>query len=128
MHTIVLILHILIAFALIGLILIQQGKGADAGSGFGAGSSGTVFGARGSASFLSRMTAALAAVFFVTSMVLGYFATQPQGPTSVIQNGPPAPVSQQSAPKQQKVTPPVKPAAPAQPAQAPSDVPKVPQQ
>ena len=68
-----------------GLVLLQRGKGADAGAGFGAGASGTVFGARGSASFLSRTTATLAALFFATSLTLAYLGgRKPEAPKSVI--------------------------------------------
>ena len=72
LHTATIVLHVLIAAAIVGLVLLQRGKGADAGAGFGAGASGTVFGARGSASFLSRTTATLAALFFGTSLALAY--------------------------------------------------------
>lgn len=64
--------HILVAVVLIGLILIQQGKGADVGASFGAGASNTVFGSQGTGSFLFRVTAGLALTFFVTSMSLSY--------------------------------------------------------
>jgi preprotein translocase subunit SecG len=67
------VLHILIALALIGLVLIQRGRGADIGAAFGSGASQTVFGSRGSASFLTRATAVLAALFFVSSLGLAYF-------------------------------------------------------
>lgn len=70
MLTFVLALHIIIAISMIGLILIQHGKGADAGASFGAGAAGTVFGAAGSANFLTRTTAVLAGLFFITSLVL----------------------------------------------------------
>ena len=63
--------YLLVAIVMIGFILIQQGKGADAGASFGGGASGTVFGSAGSANFLSRTTAILATVFFVISIVLG---------------------------------------------------------
>ena len=76
MQTVLVVLHIFVAVGLIGLILIQHGKGADAGAAFGSGASATVFGARGSASFLTRATAGLATMFFVISMALGYFASQ----------------------------------------------------
>jgi len=69
-------LHVLVAIVIIGLVLLQHGKGADMGSGFGGGSSTGLFGATGSANFLSRTTAVLAAVFFATSLGLAYFATQ----------------------------------------------------
>jgi preprotein translocase subunit SecG len=72
----VLVFHLLVAGLIIGLVLLQRGKGAEAGTGFGAGASGTVFGSRGSASFFSRATAVLATLFFVTSLALAYFATQ----------------------------------------------------
>ncbi|MCC6302669.1 MAG: preprotein translocase subunit SecG [Gammaproteobacteria bacterium] len=70
------VLHILIAIALIGLVLIQRGRGADIGAAFGSGASQTVFGARGSASFLTRATGVLAALFFISSLVLTYFYSQ----------------------------------------------------
>ena len=70
MYQVIIVGHVLVGLAVIGLILIQHGKGADAGAAFGSGSSGTVFGAQGSASFLSRTTAVLAAVFFSTSLGL----------------------------------------------------------
>ena len=72
---IVIIAHVLVALAIIGLVLLQHGKGADMGSGFGGGSSGSLFGATGSANFLSRATAVLATVFFLTSLGLAYLAT-----------------------------------------------------
>lgn len=74
METILIVVHLLLALGLIGLVLIQHGKGADAGAAFGSGASATVFGARGAASFLSRTTAVLATLFFVTSLVLAGFA------------------------------------------------------
>jgi preprotein translocase subunit SecG len=73
--TLVIVLHVLIALAIIGLVLLQHGKGADMGSGFGGGASGSLFGATGSANFLSRATAVLATVFFVTSLGLAYLAS-----------------------------------------------------
>ena len=78
--------HGLLCFAIIALVLLQRGKGADAGAGFGSGASGTVFGARGSATFFSKMTAILATLFFVTSMSLAWFATRPkvEAPKSIV--------------------------------------------
>jgi preprotein translocase subunit SecG len=76
LHNIVLVVHVLIAVAIIGLVLLQQGKGADAGAAFGSGASSTVFGSRGSGSFLTRATAILAALFFTTSLSLAYIAKQ----------------------------------------------------
>ena len=79
LQTAIIISHVFLAAALILLILLQHGKGADAGAAFGAGASGTVFGARGSASFLSRTTAVLATFFFLTSLTLAYIGGQQSG-------------------------------------------------
>jgi preprotein translocase subunit SecG len=76
MQLILTVLHLMLAIGLIGLILIQHGRGADAGAAFGSGASSTVFGAQGSGSFLSRSTAIIATLFFLTSMALAYFAAQ----------------------------------------------------
>jgi len=72
---IIVVVHVLIALAIIGLVLLQHGKGADMGSGFGGGASGSLFGATGSANFLSRTTAVLATLFFISSLGLAYLAT-----------------------------------------------------
>ena len=72
---VVVVAHVLIALAIIGLVLLQHGKGADMGSGFGGGASSSLFGATGSANFLSRATAVLATTFFLTSLGLAYLAT-----------------------------------------------------
>lgn len=72
LFTILVVVQVLVAISLVGLILIQHGKGADAGAAFGSGASGTVFGAQGAANFLSRATAALATAFFVISLALAY--------------------------------------------------------
>ncbi|CDI03118.1 MAG: preprotein translocase subunit SecG [Candidatus Competibacter denitrificans] len=84
-NTFILAAHTVVAIALIALVLVQQGKGADAGAAFGSGASATMFGSRGAASFLSRTTAVLATVFFLTSLTLGYFATQGSAPKSVVE-------------------------------------------
>ena len=76
METLVLVLHILVAFGMITLILLQQGKGAEAGASFGGGASNTVFGASGSANFLTKSTAVLTTIFFITSLALAIFAKQ----------------------------------------------------
>ena len=76
MQLILTVLHLVLAIGLIGLILIQHGRGADAGAAFGSGASATVFGAQGSGSFLTRSTAIIATLFFLTSMTLAYFASQ----------------------------------------------------
>ena len=73
MFTVLLVIHVFMAVGLIVLVLIQHGKGADAGAAFGSGSSATVFGSQGSASFLTRLTAVLATGFFITSMTLAYY-------------------------------------------------------
>jgi preprotein translocase subunit SecG len=75
LETILFVVQIVVAIALCGLILLQHGKGADMGAAFGSGSSGSLFGAAGSANFLSRTTAILAAVFFLTSLGLTYLGT-----------------------------------------------------
>ena len=83
----VLIGHTVIALLIIVLVLVQRGKGADAGAAFGAGASGTVFGARGSGSFFSRMTAVCATIFFMTSLGLAYLSSQNStAPTSILDN------------------------------------------
>lgn len=84
--TLVLVVHVLVAIGIIGLVLLQHGKGADAGAAFGGGASGSVFGATGSANFLSRATAILAVIFFSTSLGLAYLAThKPRSGASVMQ-------------------------------------------
>ena len=83
--------HVLVSLAICGLVLLQRGKGADAGAAFGSGASGTVFGARGSANFLSRATAVLATLFFVNSLALAYLTTQRTAPDSVVDSVLPTP-------------------------------------
>ncbi|MBI3141163.1 MAG: preprotein translocase subunit SecG [Rhodocyclales bacterium] len=94
--------HILVGLAIIGLVLVQHGKGADMGAAFGSGASGSLFGASGSANFLSRTTAVLATVFFLTSLGLSYMATnRTQAPTSVmeqVKTQPAAPVEKTDGP------------------------------
>jgi preprotein translocase subunit SecG len=121
---VVIVLHVLIALVIIGLVLLQHGKGADMGSGFGGGASGSLFGATGSANFLSRATAVLATLFFLTSLGLAYLATnKPRTGGGVLD----AVKTQQSAPAQEEAAkkPPVEapkgaaPSAPASPAETP---------
>lgn len=82
----ILAVQLIAALAMIGLILVQHGKGADMGAAFGSGSSGSLFGASGSANFLSRTTAVLAAVFFVTTLALAYFGNaRPAASGSVLE-------------------------------------------
>ncbi len=83
----VLIGHTVIALLIIILVLLQRGKGADAGAAFGAGASGTVFGARGSGSFFSRATAVCATLFFASSLTLAYLSSQkPSAPSSLLED------------------------------------------
>ncbi len=97
--------HVLLALMIIGLVLLQRGKGAEAGAGFGSGASGTVFGARGTSTLFSKLTAVFAALFFVTSLSLAYLGTRGPGePTSVLERSvlsTPAP----AAPAQNSVQP-----------------------
>jgi preprotein translocase subunit SecG len=82
----ILAVHVLLALMIIGLVLLQRGKGAEAGAGFGSGASGTVFGARGTSTLFSKLTAVFAALFFVTSLSLAYLGTRSSGePTSVLE-------------------------------------------
>ena len=97
MQSMVLIGHTLVAVLIIVLVLLQRGKGADAGAAFGSGSSGTVFGARGSSSFFSRATGILATIFFITSLTLAYMSSQrSSGPESLLENAPSIEVQTQS--------------------------------
>ena len=75
-ETLILVFHVLITLAIVGLILIQHGKGADMGAGLGSGASSTVFGSGGAGNFLTRLTAGIAIAFFLTSFGLAYFAKQ----------------------------------------------------
>ena len=86
----ILVIHTLIALGIIVLVLLQRGKGADAGAAFGAGASGTVFGARGSGSFFSRMTAILATAFFLSSLTLAYLSSQRTETTGSVLDAVPA--------------------------------------
>src|SRR6202163_1736603 len=120
---IILSVHVLLALMIIGLVLLQRGKGAEAGAGFGSGASGTVFGARGTSTLFSKLTAVFAALFFVTSLSLAYLGTRGPGePTSVLERS----VLSTPAPAQPTVQPPAPqpvapdPAAPAAPATQPA--------
>lgn len=98
MQTAVLIIHVVLALTVIGLVLLQHGKGADAGAAFGSGASSTVFGARGSGSFLTRMTTLCAALFFATSLGLAVMAAHRSGDQlSVVDDDEPAEQSTESA-------------------------------
>jgi preprotein translocase subunit SecG len=104
----IIVAHVLIALAIIGLVLLQHGKGADMGSGFAGGSSSSLFGATGSANFLSRATAALATIFFLTSLGLAYLASdKPRAEAGTVMDGAqtqPAPASGE-IPKPQALPP-----------------------
>ena len=135
MYTVLVIVQVIVAIGLIALVLLQQGKGADAGAAFGSGSSGTVFGARGAANFLSRTTAWLAAVFFGTSLALAYVVHGQSAPKSVVDALPAAPAQSPNPTVTVQVPPAPAAATPAVPAEggAPAaaakkdDSPKVPE-
>ena len=111
LQTLVVVLHIIAALVIIGLVLLQHGKGADMGASFGSGSAGSLFGATGSANFLSRTTAVIATIFFVTSLGMAFLAThKPRtGSGAGVMEGVTAPVNK-----------PAVPAGPVIPGQAPS--------
>ena len=91
METIVWVVHVLTAVVLVGLVLMQHGKGADMGAAFGSGSAGSLFGSSGSANFLSRSTAAAATLFFITSLLLTYFNSHPVQQQGVMDKVKPVP-------------------------------------
>src|ERR1700730_3482267 len=104
--------HVLLALMIIGLVLLQRGKGAEAGAGFGSGASGTVFGARGTSTLFSKLTAVFAALFFATSLTLAYLGARPTAePTSVLERAAQAAATTPAAPA---------PAAPAPATSAPA--------
>ena len=110
MNSILLVIHILVCLSLIGIVLIQGGKGAEVGAAFVAGGSGTVFGATGGQSFLSKLTTGAAVIFMLTSLALAIFWGQP-GSSSVMPD--------QVAPTSAPASMPIQDAAPATPAAAP---------
>ncbi len=123
LYNVLLIIQILVALGIIGLVLIQHGKGADAGAAFGGGASGTVFGSKGSGSFLTRLTGILAAVFFANSLMLAWLVAHPDDaggqsiiPTAVTEKAPEGstlPVGSLTAPAVENKAP-----------DTPSDIPK----
>jgi preprotein translocase subunit SecG len=124
LHGFVLVIHVLLALMIIGLVLLQRGKGAEAGAGFGAGASGTVFGARGTSTLFSKLTAIFAALFFTTSLTLAYMGTrQTVAPTSVLERA--ALQSTPAAPAAAPSSVPA-PASSSAPASAPSTTPATP--
>jgi preprotein translocase subunit SecG len=108
--------HVLLAMMIIGLVLLQRGKGAEAGAGFGSGASGTVFGARGTSTLFSKLTAIFAGLFFVTSLTLAYLGSHATAePTSVLERA-----AQAAAAAPNKAPPPaLTPTPPPQPVTAP---------
>ena|ERR1700719_969633 len=125
--------HVLLALMIIALVLLQRGKGAEAGAGFGSGASGTVFGARGTSTLFSKLTAIFAGLFFVTSLSLAYLGTHsPAEPTSVLERAAQAAAAaSKTSPPPPAVTPPATapaPTAPAPTAPAPETAPQTPPQ
>ena len=119
--------HVLLALMIIGLVLLQRGKGAEAGAGFGSGASGTVFGARGTSTLFSKLTAVFAGLFFVTSLTLAYLGSHATAePTSVLERAAQAAAATAPAkappPAQTSTQPPASTPAP-QPAGTPSQQP-----
>src|SRR4029077_12647688 len=122
--------HVLLALMIIGLVLLQRGKGAEAGAGFGAGASGTVFGARGTSTLFSKLTAVFAGLFFVTSLTLAYLGSHATAePTSVLERA----AQQAAATAPSKAPPPARtptppPATAPTPQPTPQPTPAVPEQ
>ncbi len=116
METLIWVIHVLTAVVLIGLVLMQHGKGADMGAAFGSGSAGSLFGSSGSANFLSRSTAVAATVFFITSMTLTYMYGRPSQGSSVMDRAAASKPAEQPAPAPG--------AAPAAPASKAGEIPK----
>jgi preprotein translocase subunit SecG len=113
--------HVLLALMIIGLVLLQRGKGAEAGAGFGSGASGTVFGARGTSTLFSKLTAVFAGLFFVTSLTLAYLGSHATAePTSVLERA-----AQQAAATAPAKAPPAQTPAPP-PASTPAPQPATP--
>ena len=126
MHTAVLVLHVIAAIAIVVLVLVQHGKGADMGAAFGSGSAGSLFGSAGASNFLSRATGILAALFFATSMGLTYFSTIPAksgGVTSGIEAAKPAAPAKPEAPDAKSAAPAP---TPAPESSAPAKAPEIP--
>ena len=118
-QSLVLALHVLAALSVCGFVLLQHGKGADMGAAFGSGSSGSLFGAAGSANFLSRTTAILATVFFATSVALTWFGSQQGAPQGVMEKG----VMERSLPAKSSEVPGAKPSEVPAPATPPASAP-----
>ena len=122
MLTLILVLHVLAALGIVVLVLLQHGKGADMGAAFGSGSAGSLFGSAGAANFLSRTTAVLAAVFFVSSLGLTYFRASPSRSGGVTES-----LTAPAASTDAKPATPPAPSAPAPAAPAPQPQPASPE-
>ena len=117
MDIVLLILHIVVCLLLVGIVLLQGGKGAEVGATFGAGASQTIFGATGGQTFLGKMTTGAAIIFMLTSLALAFFWGRPGGSSVMPEQVAPTPPPAQSMPA-------APPAAPAMPAPAPAAQPK----
>ncbi len=120
LFAIVIVIQVIAALIVIGLVLLQHGKGADMGAAFGSGASGSLFGASGSANFLSRSTGIAAAVFFVATLLLSYLGSRPQAGGAGVMDQVPAPAKTESAP----ATTPAPAPAPGKAATQSSEIPK----
>lgn len=124
LYNILLIVQLIVSLSIIALVLMQHGKGADAGAAFGGGASGSVFGSRGSGNFMSRATAILATIFFVNSLLLAWIVAHPEGAaSSVVESVTAMPVTETNSVPSDVPVPAVIPSA----AEA-SDVPTAPKQ
>ncbi len=127
MDILVLVIHVLVGISVIGLVLLQHGKGADMGAAFGSGSAGSMFGSSGSANFLSRATAILATLFFLTSLGMTYLGSQRSDTKGVIERSKDVPPASKSVPATVPTVPAVPvpvPAAPGDTGSKASEVPK----
>lgn len=102
MYSVILAIHIILAIMIIGLVLVQQGKGADAGASFGGGGAATVFGAGGSGNFLTRLTAVCTALFFITSLTLAVYAKKQSAVAYKLPEAPTMPASPETSPNTTK--------------------------
>jgi preprotein translocase subunit SecG len=120
LKTLIIVVQLLSALGVIGLVLLQHGKGADMGAAFGSGASGSLFGATGSANFLSRTTAVLAALFFATTLALTYLGAYRVKPSAGVLGAPVTAPAAVSAPAAGSAPVAASPAAPASPASVPA--------
>ena len=106
LNSVLLVIQVLLSISLIALILLQHGKGADAGAAFGSGASATVFRARGSGNFLSRMTTIIAILFFIVCLGLAYLASHRESPVDSVLIAPPTPTQSQTTNENNQDLPP----------------------